>query len=258
MQTLAAFVCVLCAIAPTQAAQTQGLPEPYGHTANVSPHLPNQDREWYTEYRWKGNQKYQAQDGAITTQPVHAPIPEPEKARRREAAAKRNEPVKTLNNKGHVESGDKTTTATDKKGTKSGGSISSGKDASKSPGSGPDSTPDAVAAAKAKKQAGKKKSDKDKADAEKAKQAAAQKSAKNKKKAKKVWKDERYALPEPCGHTANVHPTNSNRDREWYTEYRWHAGTEYKPQDGAITEDPKPALRGIKATPQGDPCVEVH
>lgn len=257
MQTVAAFVCVLCAIAPTQASQTQGLPEPYGHTANVSPHLPNQDREWYTEYRWKGSQKYTAQDGAITTQPKHAPIPEPEKARRRDAEAKRNEPVKTLNNKGHVE-GDKKTTASDKTTKSAKGVVSGGKIADKSPGSGPDSTPAEVAAKTKKDKAAKDKADKDKAPAEKAKKVTAQKPATKKKKAKKVWKDERYALPEPCGHTANVHPTNSNKDREWYTEYRWSAGTEYKPQDGAITEDPKPALRGIKATPQGDPCVEVH
>merc|ERR1719313_2017963 len=77
-----------------------------------------------------------------------------------------------------------------------------------------------------------------------------------KKKPKKVWKNERYALPEPCGHTANVHPTNSNNDREWYTEYRWQPGTAYKPQDGPITEVPKPALRGISVSPvSGDPCV---
>merc|ERR1719191_278992 len=93
--------------------------------------------------------------------------------------------------------------------------------------------------------------------AEEATKKAPEKAPK-KKKPKKVWKNERYSLPKPCGHTSNVHPTNSNGDRDWYTEYRWEPGTEYQPQDGPITEQPKPALRGITASPvTGDPCVQI-
>merc|ERR1711924_121393 len=34
-------------------------------------------------------------------------------------------------------------------------------------------------------------------------------------------------------------PHASNTDREWYTEYRWKKGQEYKQQNGAITDKPK-------------------
>lgn len=44
-------------------------PPPDGHTAQVSPHHPNSDREWYPEGR-----VYKAQDGKITEQPDHAPV----------------------------------------------------------------------------------------------------------------------------------------------------------------------------------------
>jgi len=254
MQIVLAFVCVLCAIAPTQASRIESLPEPYGHTANVSPHLPNQDREWYTEYRFKGNQKYKPQDGVITTQPMHAPIPKKEVvAKKSDSESERK--VKVLNSKPkHAKEGAKKTVASNK--TAADGT----KDQSKKI-PGPVPTKISAGSGKAKDEGGKKKADKEVAAAneEKAKQVTAPKPAKKKTNPKKVWKDERYAVPEPCGHTANVHPTNSNRDREWYTEYRWQAGTEYKPQDGAITEVPKPALRGISTSPiTGDPCVQVH
>jgi len=245
---------VLSAFAPTQASRldSSGLPEPYGHTAQISPHLPNNDREWYTEYRWKNGQEYKPQDGVITTLPKHVPVP-----KQPVVEEKREKPSGMLNKKPKHQGGSnatvvkKDTTTTSAKKVAEAAPVASSKGKKSSNGTEAKAINAKYPAAKADKKDVVKKA------AEPAKKKA-KAPPKKKKKAKKVWTDERYSLPKPCGHTSNVHPTNSNRDREWYTEYRWQPGTEYKPQDGAITEVPKPALRGITASPvTGDPCVEV-
>lgn len=246
------MVCTICACGTAEAYQLQsnGLPEPYGHTAQVSPHLPNADREWYTEYRWSKGQEYQPQDGVITTQPVHAPIPE---AKVKEIKGERD--TKVLNKKPK---------ALNKKKAQSGGysknDTSSANWKPKNPAKdkakeGEDEESKAIKASYDEAEKHKKVKE---AAAAKEKNTKKKAAATKKKKAKKVWKNEPHSLPKPCGHTSMVHPTNSNRDREWYTEYRWQPGTEYKVQDGEITDQPKPALRGIKASPiNGDPCVQI-
>jgi len=64
----------------------------------------------------------------------------------------------------------------------------------------------------------------------------------------------KYAVPKPCGHTSQVHPYNWNGDREWYTEYRWQKGSEYKVQDGPITEKPVGAKKIIQTFPVEQDC----
>lgn len=245
-------VCVLCACAPTQALELESssLPEPYGHTAQISPHLPNHDREWYTEYRWKKGQGYKPQDGVITTQPQHAPIPKPpveEKRTEKSNGMLNKKPVHVKDD--YSEKGAKNNTSVKTKKIKKDIDPVASDPKIKTKTTESEKVADAWPDEKPKKDAPKKKPEEEEKKA---------KAPPKKKKPKKVWKDERYALPKPCGHTSNVHPTNANRDREWYTEYRWEPGTEYKPQDGAITEIPKPALRGITASPvTGDPCVQI-
>lgn len=248
---------MLGACAPAQASQlkSNGLPEPYGHTAQVSPHLPNQDREWYTEYRWSSDKKYKPQDGAITTQPKHAPVPKPvveeKKPKEKSNGMLNKKPVHVKDDYSEDDDAKNSTkVSTKKKKVKTETEAESPKvkakstDAKEIEAEWPEGEP--------------KKKDPTKKPAPDASKKAKAPVEKKKKKPKKVWKDERYALPEPCGHTANVHPTHSNKDREWYTEYRWQPGSEYKPQDGAITDPPKPALRGITASPvTGDPCVQI-
>merc|ERR1719352_1933607 len=48
------------------------------------------------------------------------------------------------------------------------------------------------------------------------------------------------ALPPPCGHTSQISPSHPNADREWYPDAAAF-GKKYEPQDGAITELPRPA-----------------
>jgi len=252
---LGMVVWLSCASVPMKALELQnrGLPEPYGHTAQVSPHLPNADREWYTEYRWKKGQEYKPQDGAITTLPKHVPVPQPV------VKEKRPEPSsKMLNKKPKQVSGTNATSETVKSPKAVEKKVA--EPAPKAPEPVEKKVAEPAKAIKAKYPSGSPKAKKDAVEKEAPKKKAKDKAAPaKKKKPKKVWTNERYALPKPCGHTSNVHPTNSNKDREWYTEYRWQPGTEYKPQDGAITEMPQPALRGIKASPiTGDPCVQVH
>jgi hypothetical protein len=234
---------------------TNGLPEPYGHTAQVSPHLPNEDREWYTEYRWKDGQEYEPQDGVITTQPKHAPVPEhvAEERRKERSIKVMNKKPKALNTKKNHTGGPNQASTSSAKWTPKAAATGSKNEAPSNTGS----TGSKPIQAKYPDQATKKAAAKKTKDATTKKHGSKSKGMK-KKPAKKVWVDDVHSQPKPCGHTSMVHPTNSNRDREWYTEYRWQPGTQYEAQDGPITEQPKPALRGIKASPvTGDPCVEV-
>merc|ERR1719335_1847846 len=48
------------------------------------------------------------------------------------------------------------------------------------------------------------------------------------------------ALPPPCGHTTQISPSHPNADREWYPDAAAF-GKKYEPQDGPITELPRPA-----------------
>lgn len=203
-----------------EASNFLSLPEPHGHTAQVSPHLPNRDREWYTEYRWKHGQQYKPQDGAITTLPKHAPLP---KHLRREShdkwGEKSDEKAKQSSASGSSTSGCHGGTGGKdcKHGSKGDGSGSS----AKNPSGSLDGKANSALGDTGVNQAS-------------------------------------HAVPKPCGHTSMVHPLNANRDREWYTEYRWKSGTQYKPQDGAITEKPKSAMKGITTSPDGDPCVPIR
>lgn len=56
-------------------------PPPDGHTAQVSPHNPQSDREWYPEGR-----TYKVQDGEITEAPDHAPTKKDEPAAEKSSA----------------------------------------------------------------------------------------------------------------------------------------------------------------------------
>lgn len=231
------LLCGLCAWVPAQASRLHSnlLPEPYGHTANVSPHNANSDREWYTEYRWKKGQQYGVQDGAITTQPRHAPIPEHILEKRRAELEER------LRNKVQDSSSQKSNQTSTSGAKWEGASGSNAKTTN--------STASEVVQAKHPAAEGGKEIPKPAQPLQPAQPVQT--------KVKAPISDIR-SLPKPCGHTSMVHPTNSNRDRKWYTEYRWQPGNEYEAQDGAITEQPQPALRGIKASPiNGDPCVPI-
>lgn len=220
------LLCIFAAACGTEASRFRSLPEPHGHTAQISPHLPNRDREWYTEYRWKDKNApaYEPQDGSITTQPKHARIPK-----------------HVLEERHHDQWGktfDKpqqssTSSSPSKVGVNGTGGAPIKKSGGKCGSNGTDCN-----AIKAKSPSG---------NATSGQQGAMQ-----------AVKQEPYAVPKPCGHTAMVHPFNSDRDREWHTEYRWKPGSEYVPQDGAITEKPKSALRGITRSPNGEPCVPIR
>lgn len=201
------------------------LKEPYGHTANIAPHAANTDREWYTEYRWSKGTEYQAQDGAITVKPEHAPVPKPKPPPQKKFL---RQPL------------------------------------NKKPVREPEEEEPKKAAKKVKVEEKHAKVKKEKLEAEPVEEKKKKKEKepkaepaeveKKKKKKPKVTKkavkppgvgkpvkkpaEPRYAVPKPCGHTAQVHPYNWNNDREWYTEYRWQKGSEYKIQDGPITEKP--------------------
>jgi len=58
---------------PNKPEVTYAVPVPHGHTSHVNPANPNNDREWYVEARWKPEDYYKPQDGAITALPKHAP-----------------------------------------------------------------------------------------------------------------------------------------------------------------------------------------
>lgn len=215
----------------------KSLPEPYGHTANIAPHAPNTDREWYTEYRWKKSLAYKPQDGAITDKPKFAPVPKPT------ATPKKKFLRKPLNKKEEKEA--KTT---------------------------PTPTSSRKKYDTEQKHAKLPKMKPEKAEKEEVKEPKKEKMVvkDTKKKAKEADKavrppgvgptpekkptEPRYAVPKPCGHTSQVHPYNWNNDKEWYTEYRWKRGSEYKIQDGPITEKPVGAKKIIQSFPVEADC----
>lgn len=222
----------------------KSLPEPYGHTANIAPHAPNTDREWYTEYRWKKGQEYKPQDGVITEKPEFAPVPKPTPAPKKKFLRK------PLNKKPVREE-----EAPKKKKPKQTKKVE--ENHAKLPKEKPEKAePAAVEAAKKKEQ-------KPKEPEKKPVKEAKEVEPKEKKKAVTppgvggpVPKppEPKYAVPKPCGHTSQVHPYNWNNDREWYTEYRWKKGSEYKIQDGPITEKPVGAKKIIQAFPVEQDC----
>lgn len=221
----------------------RAVPEPYGHTAQISPLLPNTDREWYTEYRWQKGQEYKPQDGVITTKPKHAPTPKPIEEKKSKSFGKplNKKPVRKPEQA--VASSNSTKTAKPEPAGKvpnwnpaDDAKKVDAKEVSWQPSPSP---------AKPNKGDGK---DVD-LDSKKAVRPPGVGTAAD------VKPEPKYAVPKPCGHTSMVHPYNANSDREWYIEYRWKPGTEYKPQDGPITEKPK-AAKGIFAKPTyKDPCV---
>eukprot|EP00746_Dinoflagellata_sp_MGD_P115673 gnl/MRDRNA2_/MRDRNA2_51708_c0_seq1.p1 gnl/MRDRNA2_/MRDRNA2_51708_c0~~gnl/MRDRNA2_/MRDRNA2_51708_c0_seq1.p1 ORF type:complete len:246 (+),score=48.25 gnl/MRDRNA2_/MRDRNA2_51708_c0_seq1:79-816(+) len=241
-QMLKALVWLACASAGAEASRFRGLPEPYGHTAQISPHNPNSDREWYTEYRWTDGAKYKPQDGPITTQPKHAPIP------KHTAEEKTEQWGKPLNKKPEQSS------ASSSNSTKTGAvaaDTAPSADKGKAKG-GSNSSNSTIIKSSAPTNATSKGTNG--TDLNPVKGSVGPGNA--------TWekaepKEPSYAVAKPCGHTSQVHPYHGNRDREWYTEYRWKPGTEYKPQDGSITEKPKPAMRGITANAVGEPCTPI-
>lgn len=233
-------VCSMCISTATEASRFRSLPEPYGHTAQVSPHAPNRDREWYTEYRWKDGTQYKPQDGSITTKPKHAPIPKQIHEEKKEQWGKplNKEPQKASTSDSN---------ATKVEVTGAAGAPLADKDKGK--GGSNSSNPTIV------------KSSSPTTNSTKVGNGTSAEIVKSSQgltgTPEAVKKEPTYAVPKPCGHTSQVHPFHSNTDREWYTEYRWKPGTEYKAQDGVITEKPKPAMRGISRTPDGEPCVPI-
>lgn len=198
------------------------LPEPYGHTANVSPHAPNRDREWYTEYRWKQG-KYQPQDGPVTTLPKHAPVPPPAKDVTKEKfGGVLNKKPERSSTKDEDKDAATAKQADYQKGTAGGAGSATGADKVKW---------DDKANDKSKAEQASKDVDLDSKNAVRPPGVGGATTA--------VKQEPSYAVPPPCGHTSQVHPFHPNQDREWYTENRWKPGTEYKPQDGPITEKPK-------------------
>lgn len=228
---------------PALLSTEKHLPEPYGHTANIAPHAPNTDREWYTEYRWKKGQEYKPQDGIITNKPVFAPVPKPTPAPKKKFLRQ------PLNKKPKEEPKPEEP----KKTTK----VKVEEKHAKLPKEKPEAAE--PAAVKAKKEEKEPKKKPEKAAAEKEVEAKPKKS----KKAvtppgvgapEKKPPEPRYAVPKPCGHTSQVHPYNWKNDREWYTEYRWKEGSEYKIQDGPITEKPVGANKIIQTFPVENDC----
>jgi len=240
MGFLTSLVLLSTATATPVLLTKKALPEPYGHTANIAPHAPNADREWYTEYRWKKGQEYKPQDGVITALPKFAPVPKPT------AAPKKKFVPKPLNKKPAPEPEPKKPTKTDVKVEEKHAKLKKQK---------PEPEPAAVEEEPAKKEAKPTK-----------KAAKEEAEVKLKPEAKKAVKppgvggpvkkppEPKYAVPKPCGHTSQVHPYNWNGDREWYTEYRWQKGSEYKVQDGPITEKPVGAKKIIQTFPVEQDC----
>jgi len=235
----------LSAVASPALLTKKSIPEPYGHTANISPHAPNTDREWYTEYRWKNGQEYKPQDGVITEKPKFAPVPKPTPAPKKKFLRKplNKKPVHDDKPKPKPK---KTNAKVEEKHAKL---------PKEKPEKEPEPEPAAVKEEPEKKPkpAAKKKL---------AKEAVA-KEKKNSTKAVtppgvggpvKKPPEPKYAVPKPCGHTSQVHPYNWNNDREWYTEYRWKKGSEYKIQDGPITEKPVGAKKIIQTFPVEQDC----
>lgn len=226
-------VLLVDALAGTEAANFRSLPEPYGHTAQISPHQPNSDREWYEEYRWKPGHEYKAQDGKITVKPEHAPIPKttPTFKRGKPLNKKPNRTVDVESNETKAKVVYKAPNATIKNTTVPAKPLEEIPCPSNST---KDSNGTCVKIVKAQP---------------------------NKPEpvpvAQAVKTEPSYVVPKPCGHTSMVHPFNSNHDREWYTEYRWKPEDHYKPQDGPITEKPKTAMRGVTHNEIGDPCVPI-
>lgn len=247
--SIALAVWLACASAATEASRFRSLPEPYGHTAQISPHLPNKDREWYTEYRWKDGTEYKPQDGPITTQPKHAPIPKHIEEEKTEQWGK------PLNKKPEQSSASDSNSTTKVNSTKVGvvgGAPFGDKDEDNDKGKGgSNSSNSSIVKSMSPANATSKTTNGTSADAVTTSEGFDGAS-------KAEPKEPSYAVAKPCGHTSQVHPFHGNRDREWYTEYRWKPGTEYKPQDGAITEKPKPAMRGITASPDGEPCTPIR
>jgi len=219
----------------------KSIPEPYGHTANIAPHAPNTDREWYTEYRWKKGQEYKPQDGVITEKPKFAPVPKPTPAPKKKFLRKplNKKPVR----KEEPEKKPKQTKEVEEKHAKL-------------PKMKPEKAePEAVEAAKVKEEIPK--------EPKKTKKEPVKEVDVDSKKAVtppgvgapvKKPPEPKYAVPKPCGHTSQVHPYNWNNDREWYTEYRWKKGSEYKIQDGPITEKPVAANKVIQTFPVEQDC----
>lgn len=252
MQVLGLAQCLLAMLATAGATQPQptlistkrSVPEPYGHTAQISPLNANRDREWYTEYRWNKGQEYKPQDGAITTKPKHAPTPKPVEPKKVSSSGK-------VLNKKPVRKAEKTVASPSPNSTKAKPTITTG-----------DWTPVGGDAKKVDVDA--KEVSWEPTPNSTAKPIKEKEVDLDSKKAVRppgvgvgvaVKKEPSYAVPKPCGHTSQVHPYNGNSDREWYIEYRWKKGTEYKPQDGPITEKPK-ASKSIFAKPTyNDPCV---
>lgn len=254
----AAAVGVACAGAvspPEVKDDVERLPSPYGHTSQIHPYNANRDREWYTEYRWKKG-PYPVQDGEITDKPQHAPVPtdyvdEVEQSRK----LNRQRNARKLNNKGYrgppLESLSNATNSS--KAAKAGAGVkgasagaagtAGGADAAKATMKKAAAT-DAAAPGSAKAAAGA-------TNATAAKAASAEATTRKRKKQnlkgrKEVIPEIHYSIPKRPGHTSQTSPAIGDKDREWYTEYRWKKGP-YPVQDGVITEKPalqtKPKLR---------------
>lgn len=202
--------------------QVHSKPKPYGHTSLTHPTNAARDREWYVEARWKQGGQYPVQDGPITEKPAHAPTPPDYDGRQYVRRSFRK-----LNNPGHKESADATngTSVQAAAPVESFGNGSS--QATAEPAGAVDSfgsgNQSAVASSSADDNSAKGNSSLRLGD--------------------RTVPEVKYAVPKPHGHTSMVHPYHGNRDREWYVEARWKPGTEYKPQDGVITEHPQHAPR---------------
>lgn len=199
--------------------------KPYGHTSHVHPYHASRDRQWYVEARWQPGQAYAPQDGPITNLPAHAPVPENYDAQADRPLPKRR---RRLMNKPKVRAAEEAAAnQTNKTARAAHADMKVPKfNVSKGNGSAVD------AAASQANLTGI-----DKADMPHGKLVK----LKNPRRVP-VKQEPKYAVPKPDGHTSQVHPFHGNRDREWYVEGRWKPGTEYKPQDGPITENPKHAL----------------
>lgn len=229
--------------------QVHSVPKLHGHTSNVHPFNANSDREWYVEARWAKGKAHKPQDGEITVQPEHVPVPKPVQ---REATS--SSPKMLSGNTGYK---GKTKDSKSSKKSKEGKAKKAGvekleadveevEEVDTAKVSITDENADLEELKEKPHTVGKVASDADEKDA---------KDKKDKKESKAKYtrpkqnlrnyhpkKEEKsYALPKPDGHTSLVHPTKGNTDREWYTENRWKKGREYKPQDGVITELPKHA-----------------